>query len=108
MISWVFLLVAILSEVAGTILMKMSAGLTKLVPTIAMFVLYGVSFAALALTLKTIDVSVSYAIWSGLGTAVIAVAAYFIFGEPLGGIKIASICLIIIGVVGLNLTGLGH
>ena len=105
MISWVFLLIAILSEVAGTICMKLSTGLTKLVPTIAMFVLYGISFSALALSLKTIDVSVSYAVWSGLGTAVIAVAGYFIFGEPLGAFKVASICLIIAGVVGLNLAG---
>jgi len=105
MISWIFLLIAILSEVAGTICMKLSMGLTKLIPTIVMFVLYGVSFSALALSLKTIDVSVSYAVWSGLGTAIIAVAGYFIFGEPLGGFKIASICLIIIGVVGLNISG---
>jgi small multidrug resistance pump len=105
MISWLFLLVAILSEVAGTICMKLSTGLTKLIPTIVMFVLYGISFTALAFSLKTIDVSVSYAIWSGLGTAVIAVAGYFIFGEPLGAFKIVSICLIIAGVVGLNIAG---
>lgn len=107
MISWVFLFVAILSEVAGTLLMKMSAGLTKLVPVVAMFCLYGVSFAALALSLKTIDVSVSYAIWSGLGTAVITIAAYYLFGEPIGTVKVVSIVLIIVGVIGLNLTG-GH
>ena len=105
MISWLFLLVAILSEVAGTICMKLSTGLTKVIPTIVMFVLYGISFTALAFSLKTIDVSVSYAIWSGLGTAVIAVAGYFIFGEPLGALKVASICLIIAGVVGLNIAG---
>ncbi len=105
MISWLFLLVAILSEVAGTICMKLSMGLTKLIPTIVMFVLYGISFTALAFSLKTIDVSVSYAIWSGLGTAVIAVAGYFIFGEPLGAFKVVSICLIIAGVVGLNIAG---
>ncbi len=67
--------------------------------------LYGISFTALALSLKTIDVSVSYAVWSGLGTAVIAVAGYFIFGEPLGAFKVVSICLIIAGVVGLNIAG---
>jgi small multidrug resistance pump len=105
MIGWLFLLIAILSEVAGTICMKLSTGLTKLIPVIAMFVLYGISFSALALSLKTIDVSVSYAVWSGIGTAIIAVAGYVIFDEPLGGMKIASICLIIVGVVGLNLTG---
>jgi small multidrug resistance pump len=105
MISWLFLLIAILSEVAGTICMKLSMGLTRLIPTIVMFVLYGISFTALAFSLKTIDVSVSYAIWSGLGTAVIAVAGYFIFGEPLGALKVASICLIIAGVVGLNIAG---
>ncbi len=105
MISWLFLLIAILSEVAGTICMKLSAGLTKVIPVIVMFALYGVSFSALALSLKTIDVSVSYAVWSGLGTAIIAVAGYLIFDEPLGAVKIASICLIIAGVVGLNLTG---
>ncbi len=105
MLSWVFLIIAIVSEVAGTIFMKLSMGLTKVVPMIAMFVLYGISFSALALSLKTIDVSVSYAVWSGLGTAIIAVAGYFVFGESLGFLKVASICLIIIGVVGLNVAG---
>ena len=72
MIFWIYLLIAILTEVAGTTLMKVSQGLTKLVPSVFMFVLYGISFVFMALALKKIEVSTAYAIWSGLGTAVIA------------------------------------
>jgi small multidrug resistance pump len=107
-VSWVFLFFAITTEVAGTVLMKLSDGLTKLAPTISMFILYGLSFSFLALCLKKIDVSVAYAIWSGLGTALITITGFYLFKEPLGALKVASIVLIIAGVVGLNLSGGGH
>ena len=69
---WIYLMIAILLEVAGTTSMKLSQGFTKLVPSVCVFVLYAMSFSLLALALKAIDVSVAYAIWSGLGTALIA------------------------------------
>ncbi|MBN1882487.1 MAG: multidrug efflux SMR transporter [Deltaproteobacteria bacterium] len=101
---WFYLLLAILTEVAGTVFLKLSDGMTKIVPIVLTFILYGVSFVFLGLCLKKIDVAVSYAIWSGLGTALITVVGFLYFKEPMSVLKVVSIGLIIVGVVGLNLT----
>ena len=102
--SWIFLVLAILSEVAGTTCMKLSYGFTKIVPSVLMFVLYGLSFSALALTLKKIEVSIAYAVWSALGTALIAIIGMIWFKESINPLKIISIGVVIIGVVGLHLS----
>jgi small multidrug resistance pump len=106
--SWVYLLAAILLEVSGTTCMKLSEGFTRWMPAVLMFVLYGLSFTSLTFALKRIDVSVAYAIWSGFGTALIAMVGVLWFREPATAIKIISLGLIIIGVVGLNLSGGVH
>jgi small multidrug resistance pump len=102
-ISWVILIIAIVLEVSGTISMKLSDGFTKLVPIIAMLAFYAFGLSLLALSLKTIEVSVAYAVWSGLGTALIAIVGFVWFKEPFTVVKLLSICLIVMGVVGLNL-----
>ena len=101
---WFYLLLAIVFEVAGTTAMKFSEGFTKTIPSIAMALLYILSLTMLTLTLKKIDVGIAYAIWSGLGTALIAVIGIILFGESLTPLKIASIVLIILGVIGLQLS----
>ena len=106
--KWLLLLVAIVLEVAGTTSMKLSQGFTKPGPSILIFVFYAGAFSALTFALRWIDVSVAYAIWSGLGTALMAVIGMSFFGEELTPTKLASILLIIVGVVGLNLGGQGH
>jgi len=77
---WLYLVIAIVLEVIGTTSMKFSEGFTKIIPSILMFVFYLASLAALTLALKKIDVSVAYAVWAGLGTALIATIGivYFI------------------------------
>ena len=100
---WFYLSLAIIFEVGGTTCMKLSEGFTKPVFAVLIFVLYGISFGALTLALKKIDLGLSYAIWAGIGTAAIALIGYIWFKEPMGAVKIGSIVLIIIGVVGLNL-----
>jgi small multidrug resistance pump len=106
--TWIYLALAILLEVAGTTCMKLSEGFTKLVPSILLFVLYTLSFGMLTLALKRIDVSVAYAVWSGVGTALIATIGVLWFREPMTALKLISLALIIIGVVGLNLGGGTH
>jgi small multidrug resistance pump len=101
---WLYLVIAIVLEVAGTTSMKLSEGFTKLLPSILMFVLYGLSLGVLTLALKRIDVGVAYAVWSGLGTALIATVGILWFREPSSAVKIISLGLIIIGVIGLNLS----
>lgn len=104
MSSWLLLSVAILFEVAGTICMKLSEGFSRLWPSALIFIFYGLSFALLPLALKKIDLSLVYAVWSGVGTALIAMVGFLYFKETVTPVRIASIFLIIIGVVGLNLS----
>jgi small multidrug resistance pump len=106
--TWVYLVLAILLEVSGTTCMKLSEGFTKVAPSILLFVFYTMSFGMLTLALKKIDVSVAYAIWSGVGTALIATIGVLWFKEPATALKLISLGLIIVGVVGLNLGGGAH
>jgi len=100
---WLYLVGAIMFEVAGTTSMKLSNGFTRLTPSILMFVLYAFSFVCLTFAIKKIDMSVSYAIWSGVGTALIAFIGVLYFKETMTALKLVSILLIILGVVGLNI-----
>ena len=106
--TWLYLALAILLEVSGTTCMKLSQGFTRLVPSILLFVFYTLSMGMLTLALKKIDVSVAYAVWSGVGTALIATIGVLWFKEPVTALKLISLGLIIIGVVGLNLSGGAH
>jgi small multidrug resistance pump len=102
--SWIYLLTAILFEVAGTTSMKLSEGFTKAVPSTLIFICYGISFSFLTLSLKKIDVSLAYIICSGLGTALITSIGVFWFRESMSMAKFVSIALIIVGVIGINST----
>jgi small multidrug resistance pump len=102
---WLFLASAIALEVAGTTSMKLSAGFTRLIPSLLLFVFYAASFVALTFALKKIEVSVAYAVWSGVGTALIATIGILYFREAVTALKLVSVLLIIVGVVGLNLGG---
>ena len=102
-LAWLYLGLAIILEVAGTTSMKLSDGLSRPWPTLAIFVFYGLGFSVLTLALRHIELSVAYAIWSGVGTALIAMLGLLWFGENMTLAKLASIALIIIGVIGLNL-----
>jgi len=102
---WIYLILAIIFEVLGTTAMKVSDGFTKTVPSVAMAVFYVLSLTALTYALKKFDVSIAYAIWSGVGTALITLIGVMYFKEPMGVVKMLSIALIIVGVVGLHLSG---
>jgi small multidrug resistance pump len=84
--------------------MKLSQGFSKLIPSILIFVFYGASFSVFTLALKKIDVSVAYAIWAGLGTALITVIGIFWFKEPVNTLKVISLIVVITGVIGLHLS----
>ncbi len=99
------LALAIVVEVGATVAMRSSDGLTRLGPTAITIAGYVVAFYLLALVLRSIPVSVAYAVWAGVGTAAVAVIGMALLDEPAGALKIASIVLIIVGVVGLNLSG---
>ena len=102
---WIFLSVAILFEVAGITSMKLSRGFAELLPSIGVFVFYICSAAAVILALRRLELSVAYAIWSGVGTALTAMIGFAYFREPFTLVKLASLGLVVAGVVGLSLTG---
>lgn len=105
---WLYLAGAIVLEVAGTTCMKLSEGFTRMLPSVLIFIFYAASFWGLTLALKRIDVSVAYAIWSGLGTVLITAIGILYFREPATVVRFISIGMIILGVVGLNLGGAHH
>jgi small multidrug resistance pump len=105
---WIALGVAILLEVSGTICMKLSEGLTRFLPSVLIFVFYGLSFASLTLALGRISVSTAYAIWAGMGTALVTLVGTTAFNEGLSVVKVGCILMIIAAVVGLHLVEAGH
>jgi small multidrug resistance pump len=102
--SWVYLGTAIVFGLAGITSLKLSEGLVKAAPTGWMLVFYALSLAALARALRYIDVSVAYAIWSGVGTAAVAIIGVIWFKESITTLEVFSILAIIAGVVGLKLS----
>jgi small multidrug resistance pump len=100
---WIFLSVAILFEVAGITSLKLSRGFAEMWPSVGVFVFYVCSAAAVVLALRRLELSVAYAIWSGVGTALTAMIGFAYFREPLTLIKLASLALVVLGVVGLSL-----
>lgn len=106
--GWLLLITAIVLEVAGTTCMKLSMGFSRLVPSIFIFLFYGLSFTALTYSLKKIDLSIAYAVWSGIGTGLIAMIGFTYFEEQATLLRLASIALIVLGVIGINLGDLKH
>ena len=100
--AWIFLTFAILFEVAGTTCMKLSKGFTVMTPSILIFVFYGCAFWLNTNAVKVIELSVAYAIWSGVGTALTAAIGILYFKEPATAVKLVSVSLIVIGVLGLH------
>ncbi len=101
--AWYVLAIAILFEVGGTTSMRLSEGLTRLTPSVLIFVFYAVSFVFNAMVIRTLGLSVTYAVWSGAGTVLTAAIGYLWFKEPATALKLASTALIVVGVVGLHL-----
>ena len=101
---WFVLLLAIVLEVSGTTSMKLAEGFSKLLPSVLVFVFYALSLSALVLALEKIDVSVAYAIWSGLGTSLIVAIAVIHLDEQLTFPRVVSLVLVVVGVIGLYLS----
>jgi small multidrug resistance pump len=106
--GWILLIVAIVLEVAGTTNMKLSEGFSKLVPSVLVLFFYALSIIALTFAVNRLDVSVAYAVWSGMGTALVAVIGLWYFQESLTSVKVVALGLIVVGVVMLHLTSEAH
>ncbi|MDN5270779.1 multidrug efflux SMR transporter [Chloroflexus sp. MS-CIW-1] len=100
---WLFLLIAILTEVVATSALKASAGFTRLLPSLIVVIGYAISFYAMSLALEAIPVGIAYAVWSGIGIVLITVAAWILYGQHLDLWAMIGIGFIIVGVIILNL-----
>jgi small multidrug resistance pump len=102
--SVVYLAAAIVLEICGTTSLKLSDGFTRLAPSSAVVLCYVASFALLSLALRGIELSIAYAVWSGVGTALVAAVGILWFGESASAWKLACLALIVLGVAGLHLS----
>ena len=103
MSNWIYLILAIISEVIATSSLKSTEGFTKLWPSIIVLLGYSAAFYFLSLTLDTIPIGVVYAIWSGVGIAAIAIVSVIFFDQKLDTASYIGMGLIIAGVVVLRL-----
>jgi small multidrug resistance pump len=101
--KWLYLLIAISAEVAATTALKASHGLTKLAPSAIVVFGYGVAFYFLSLTLDSIPIGISYAVWSGVGIVFITLIGWRFFDQSLDAPAMIGVALIIAGVAVINL-----
>ncbi len=102
--GYIYLAVAIVAEVIGTTALKSSDQFSKLLPSLIVVCAYAISFYCLSVVLKTIPVGVAYAIWSGLGIVLIALAGLLLFNQKLQSQEIIGMVLVVAGVVVMNAT----
>ncbi|UYO41367.1 multidrug efflux SMR transporter [Rhodopseudomonas palustris] len=100
--KWLYLLIAIVAEVAGTSALKASQGFTVLLPSVLVVVGYGAAFYFLSLTLSSISVGIAYALWSGIGIVLISAVGWLWFGQALDTAAMVGIAFIIAGVGIIN------
>ncbi len=101
--SWVYLFVAGLFEIAWAIGLKYTHGFTRIGPTVFTIASILISLGLLGLALKTLPVGTAYAIWTGIGSVGTAVLGIYLFGDPATVMRLACIALIVAGIVGLKL-----
>jgi small multidrug resistance pump len=99
---YLHLAIAILAEVVGTSALKATRGFTRLGPSLVVVLSYAVAFYFLALALQAIPVGVAYAVWSGVGIALITLIGWVVYRQRLDAPALAGIALIVLGVVVLN------
>ncbi len=106
--AWTYLVIGIVFEVIGTTSLKLSNGFSDSLWSTVCIGCFIAAMYALSLSVKTLDISMVYAIWSGVGIAIISLIGVFFFHEQLTFIKLFFIGLIIIGVIGLQFQSTGH
>lgn len=99
---WMLLAGAIVAEVIGTSLLKESEGFSRPLPTVVSLLAYAVAFFCLSLAIKHIDLGLAYAIWSGVGTALIVFVGWVVYDQSLNWAAAGGIGLIVLGVVVIN------
>jgi quaternary ammonium compound-resistance protein SugE len=106
--AWLLVIVAGLLETGFAVCLKLSHGFTRLWPTVAFCAFALGSFGLLTLSLRKLDVGPAYAVWTGLGATGTAVYGMVFLGDVVSTLKLVSITLVIVGVIGLQLSGSGN
>ena len=106
--SWLYLVVAICSEVIATSSLKASDGFTRLWPSLIVVLGYASSFYFLSLTLCSIPLGIAYAVWSGIGVVLISLVGWIVFRQELDWPAIVGVTLIVLGVLIINLGSKAH
>jgi multidrug transporter EmrE-like cation transporter len=106
--TYLYLGLAVIFEVGWAIGLKLSEGFTRLPFTLATGAMYILSLALLMLAVRKMEIGTAYAIWAGLGMAIIAAIGILFFGDKATPLKLISLAMITAGVVGVNLAGAGH
>lgn len=101
--AWWVLALAILLEVGGTTCMRLSDGFSRFTPSVLIFVFYAGAFSLNVLVIRVLGLSITYAVWSGVGTLATAAIGCLVFQEPATALKFASAALIVAGVAGMHL-----
>lgn len=101
--AWVYLFFAGLFEMGWAIGLKYTEGFTRILPSVFTLAAMGISFWLLSTALKTLPVGSAYAVWTGIGAVGTAVLGIILFGEAVTALRIASIALIVAGIVGLRI-----
>ena len=100
--AWLLILVAGVFETGWAIGLKYSDGFSRLVPSVLTAIMMAASFGCLTIALKSLPVGTAYAVWTGIGAAGTAVLGMYLFQEPATGLRLGSIALIILGIIGLK------
>lgn len=100
--KWLLLSLGIFFEIVALVFMKRSEGFTKLVPILFVFLFYTLALGCLILVLRKMDTSVAYAIWASAGILIMALVGVIWLNEPVTIIKVVSMILIVLGVIGLE------
>jgi quaternary ammonium compound-resistance protein SugE len=104
-VPWLLVIVAGLLEVGFATLLKLSDGMSRVMPTVG-FVAFAVgSFTLLSMALRDLPVGTAYAVWTGIGAAGTALLGIVVFDDPATVLRLTAIALIIGGVLLLNLSG---
>lgn len=101
--SWVYLFVAGLLEVAWAVGLKYTHGFTRLGPSVFTLAAMAASVGLLGLALRHLPLGTAYAVWTGIGTVGTAIAGMIMLGEPAGAMRLGCIALIVAGIFGLKL-----
>lgn len=105
--KYLLLILAIISELLGTSLLKFTNGFTKLFPTITTLLAYGIAFYCLSIVVKNLPVNIVYAIWSGVGIVLVTLISVFVFHNTINFPTVIGTTLIVIGVILVNIFGTG-